>query len=597
MLPRVNNSDPDAGTSLAANFYLSSASPAPRLRIGLLIDTPEIPAVFARVISDIQRSDFADVVCVIRNMDAKPPSSIQSLPRRVWKFLSSPKLRQAILYAVYVKLDEWRSYDPQLDPLKPVDCSSFLRGIPQISVFPATSGPVHRFSEADIAQVKAADLDVIVRFGFNILKGDILGAARYGVWSYHHGDNDLYRGSPPYMWEMMEGSPRCGAVLQILTETLDGGLVIAKGQYACESAVSLFRNRLGPFWGSCYFLVWKLRELHEKGFPALRATAVPRADYGGRKALYSKSGNREMLGWMWRLLVRKLGQKRARRMLHWQTALRRNAVSSALHPASGSLDLSGFQFLKAPAGHFYADPFLFERDGRTFLFMEDYDYAAARGDLVVMDVTDGVPEQAEPCLATGSHLSYPFVFAHGGEIWMIPESMAAGEVALYRAEAFPHRWVKEKVLFSGPVVDTTVWQKDGTWYFFATLIVPGTEAVSLHLFTADSLTGDWRLHPASPLSNDVRDARGAGRLFMQDGVLYRPAQDCSGTYGRAIRLFRVDEHTPSTYAESLVMEVGPQDVPHFAGRGAEGIHTYDRAGTFEVIDAKFSLPVTEVLGG
>ncbi|OYX88562.1 MAG: hypothetical protein B7Y75_00430, partial [Azorhizobium sp. 35-67-5] len=142
-----------------------------------MIDTPEIPAVFARVISDIQRSDFADVVCVIRNMDAKPPSSIQSLPRRVWKFLSSPKLRQAILYAVYVKLDEWRSYDPQLDPLKPVDCSSFLRGIPQISVFPATSGPVHRFSEADIAQVKAADLDVIVRFGFNILKGDILGAA------------------------------------------------------------------------------------------------------------------------------------------------------------------------------------------------------------------------------------------------------------------------------------------------------------------------------------------------------------------------------------------------------------------------------------
>lgn len=585
-----------AGTTLAAELYLSSPSPAAKLRVGLLINTPEMPAVFAQVVNDIQRSDFAEIACVIRNADAQPPSSIQPLPKRVWKFISTSRLRHAIAYAVYLKLDEWRTYDPRLDPLKPVDCSAFLRGIEEIAVHPVTSGAVQRFSEADLERVRLADLDVIIRIGFNILRGGILEAARYGIWSFHHGDNDLYRGSPPYMWEMMEESPRCGAILQVLTDRLDDGLVLAKGQYACESHVSLFRNRIGPFWGSAYFLIWKLRDLHRSGFEALKAAAMPAAPYGGRKALYSKPGNREMLRWLWRIISRKWRQRRTRRMLHWMTAIRHAAATPAIAPGSGPADLSGFHFIPAPIGHFYADPFLFQKDGRTYLFLEDYDYAAERGDLVVMDVTDGIPEKAEPCLAIDSHLSYPFVFEADGEIWMIPESMATREVALYRSQVFPHRWEKERVLFEGPVVDTTPVEKDGVWYFFATIIVPGTEAVSLHLFTADSLTGAWKLHPASPLSNDVRDARGAGRMFSRDGVLYRPAQDCSGTYGRAIRLYRVEELTPETYRETFVAEVGPQDVPRFAGMPAEGIHTYDRAGSIEVIDAKFALPVEEVRG-
>lgn len=581
---------------MAAELYFSSASSAPRLRVGLLINTPELPAVFARVLSDIQRSDFAEIVCVIRNADASPPSSIQPLPTRVWKFLSTPRLRRAIVYALYLKLDEWRTYDASLDPLKPVDCSAFLRGIEEISVHPVTNGSVQRFAEEDLERVRAADLDVIVRIGFNILHGGILDAARHGIWSFHHGDNALYRGSPPYLWEMIEGNPLCGAVLQVLSEKLDDGLILAKGQYACESRVSLFRNRLGPFWGSSYFLIWKLRDLHQQGFEALKAAAVPAAGYLGKKALYTKPGNREMLGWLWRLLSHKLRQRRARRMLHWMTAIRHHATKPALPAAGGAADLSDFRFVPAPKGHFYADPFLFRKGGRTYLFLEDYDYAAERGDLVVMDVTDGIPARAEPCLSTGSHLSYPFVFEADGETWMIPESMAERQVALYRARAFPRVWEKERVLFEGPVVDTTPWHKDGTWYFFATLIVPGTEAVSLHLFTAESLTAPWRLHPASPLSNDVRDARGAGRMFERDGVLYRPAQDCSGTYGRAIRLFRVDELTPDTYAETLVGEIGPQDVPRYRDVPAEGIHTYDRAGDIEVIDAKFALPVDEVRG-
>lgn len=581
---------------MPGDLYLTSASNAPKLRIGLLIDSQELPAVFAAMVDDIRRSSFAEIALVVRNAQVvEPPSRRPSLLARAFKFLRTPSLRHAIAYAVYVRLDERRSYDAALDPVRLVDCSERFRGIPELSVMPLVSGHVQRFPADALAAVKAANLDVLVRFGFNILKGDILTAARYGIWSFHHGDNDLYRGAPPYFWEMAEDRPRSGAILQILGEKLDAGLVLAKGQYANESNVSLVRNRIGPYWGSAYFLIWKLKQLHEEGFESLKAQALPAAPYQGRREIYKKPRNREIVGWLGRAVRRKLINRRRRRILHWQTAVRRSTDVAAIRPGSGALDLSGFTFIKAPKGHFYADPMLFAHEGRTYLFVEDYDYVAKRGDLAVMDITDGVPAQADICLSTGAHLSYPFVFVHEGEIYMIPESMEAEEVALYRAETFPHRWVKEKVLFKGSIVDTTVWLKDGVWYFFATFIVPGTEATSLHLFTAESLMGEWRHHPASPLSNDVRDARAAGRLVEQGGTLYRPAQDCSGTYGRAIRFHRIDTLTPDAYAETLVMEVGPDAVPPFEGQPCEGIHTYDRAGGFEAIDAKFSLPAETIL--
>jgi len=44
----------------------------------------------------------------------------------------------------------------------------------------------------------------------------------FGVWSWHHGDEDKYRGGPPAFWEIVNADPVTGALLQRLTERLDG---------------------------------------------------------------------------------------------------------------------------------------------------------------------------------------------------------------------------------------------------------------------------------------------------------------------------------------------------------------------------------------
>lgn len=69
--------------------------------------------------------------------------------------------------------------------------------------------------------------DIAIRFGFGILKGDILTAPKYGVLSYHGGDLAKYRGRPAGFWEFMEDEDEVGVTVQRLSETLDGGEIAA----------------------------------------------------------------------------------------------------------------------------------------------------------------------------------------------------------------------------------------------------------------------------------------------------------------------------------------------------------------------------------
>eukprot|EP00124_Ichthyophonus_hoferi_P003791 Ihof_evm6s354 gene=Ihof_evmTU6s354 len=47
------------------------------------------------------------------------------------------------------------------------------------------------------------------------------------------------------------------------------------------------------------------------------------------------------------------------------------------------------------------------------------------------------------------HLSYPFIFEHQNETWMIPETGDNRDVRLYKSHDFPYDWQLEKVLLSG----------------------------------------------------------------------------------------------------------------------------------------------------
>lgn len=100
------------------------------------------------------------------------------------------------------------------------------------SLFMCRVKPVGKFKievlPEDVEFLRSQKLDFFIRFGFGILTGDILQASKYGVWSYHHGDERKYRGRPSGFWEMYDGQDVIGGVLQRLTERLDGGVILKR---------------------------------------------------------------------------------------------------------------------------------------------------------------------------------------------------------------------------------------------------------------------------------------------------------------------------------------------------------------------------------
>ena len=81
-----------------------------------------------------------------------------------------------------------------------------------------------------------------------------------------------------------------------------------------------------------------------------------------------------------------------------------------------------------------------------------------------------------------------------------------------------------------------------------------TSSTSFH---APSLEGPWHPHPRNPIVSDVRGARPAGPFIHDGDRLLRPAQDCSGRYGRAVVFKEVLELSPTDYREVEVARLEP----------------------------------------
>lgn len=560
----------------------------------MLLDSNTLPRCFSEVVDHIQQSNFTRLELLIFNGTERQRHVNVSLKRpligRALDLMISGQRRRLLLFGLYQRWDR-RHIDPSTDPDMQVDCTARFANIESISVTPVGKRFVHRFPADAVDLIRKRNLDVVIRFGFNILRGDILTSAKYGVWSYHHGDGDFYRGGPAHFWEIVERNPLSGVMLQVLTEELDAGTVLCKGWFATQPGFSRVRNCIQPYWGASTFAIQKLHELHQHGWERVSSKALSASTYRGKKPIYSAPTNKEMLSWLGPVLLRKSLRRLVQRpkVGHWRLALRSTAPLIA--DGGDSPDLSGFRWIESPPGRFYADPFLMEKDGRVWVFFEDFDYAANRGGISCAELRRGRSFEPVSVLERPYHLSYPCVFRANGSLYMIPESIANGTVELYRCIRFPDRWILERTLLELPAVDTTIWMEAGVFWLFVTLQEPRGHGIQLWLFSAPELTAKWTPHPANPISTDVRKSRGAGAIFRRNGKLIRPSQDCSGHYGRSFMLNEIVTLNSDRYEERSGITVDPT-----WAHGLVGTHTYSHLGDLEVIDGCVPLPVARVRG-
>jgi hypothetical protein len=183
------------------------------------------------------------------------------------------------------------------------------------------------------------------------------------------------------------------------------------------------------------------------------------------------------------------------------------------------------------------------------------------------------------------HLSYPFVFEAEGETWMLPEAHRSQGLTLYRAVEFPGRWEPaQRIELDHVAVDATPVFHDGLWWlFYASADRAADKTSALHVAFAERLRGPWRPHPANPVRRDLASTRPGGTPVVVDGRIALPVQDCTRTYGGAIRPLMIEALSPDRFQAEAGAPIPP---PAAFAPFDEGLHTLASAGAVTLVDVK-----------
>lgn len=259
-----------------------------------------------------------------------------------------------------------------------------------------------------------------------------------------------------------------------------------------------------------------------------------------------------------------------------------------------------------PDFQFLADPFGWRaEDGWLHLFAEHYDYRTRHGRIEKLVLDDAMqPIDRRPCLVEPWHLSYPQVFAGEGALWMLPEAHRSGGLTLYRDHGGLADWRAEcRIELDCVPVDASILRHEGSWWlFYSPATSKAAKQAHLHVAWADRLCGPWTVHPGNPVRIDRRSARPGGTPAVIDGRIMLPVQDCSHTYGGAIRPLWIDR-LDEAWFEAVAGE--PLALPRSAGPYSEGMHTLAACGDLTLFDVKridrsargLMLDIRRLLGG
>ncbi len=520
-----------------------------KIKIGLLIDSYKLTLWQYIIIQKLIYSDYADIELIIKNNRKKSRKTLLTKIRNHWKHA---------LYLIYIKIDK-KIFKLKRDAFELRDTTKLLKEISEIKVEPISTKFSDRFRDEDILNIKNYNLDILIRFGFGILRGDILNASKYGIWSYHHGDNSVNRGGPAGFWEVIEGIGTTGSILQILTEDLDGGKVLYKSSSKTDE-FSINRNKNNYYWKSLAFLPRKIEELYTIGedefFKKVNSDNAYPSFYSNR--LYSKDNFSNIK--MFKLFLSnffKIVYKRIYVRIFLEQWILLFSIKEGL-----STSFWRFKKIIPPKDRFYADPFIVKRDELYYIFIEELLYSTKKGHISVIEMdSKGNYKPPVKILDKPYHLSYPHIIENGNDYFMVPETSNNRTIELYKCTKFPYKWeFKMNLMEDVLAVDSTFFYYENRWWLFCNMVEhpEASKHDELYLFYADKLeTTKWTPHPMNPIVSDVTKARPAGNIFIYNEKILRPSQNSTHKYGYGITINEILVLNENEYSEIKIDSINP----------------------------------------
>lgn len=388
------------------------------------------------------------------------------------------------------------------------------------------------------AAVELSEVDVVIRFGMNLIKNPESVEARLGILSYHHGEISRFRGRPSGFYELLSKENVMGVTVQELNDKLDAGKVRA-------SAFS----RIIPFsYAKTLNLAFK------SGVPLL-ARALYQSEAAPSKAsealgpLTFLPKNRKMIKFIYLIFRARVARIFYGLFIYkkWRVAHLSKSLNFSGDICLDADDLSALPvpnnwvFVADPAGQF---------DGS--LLCEGVVKGNNNGQIVRFK--NGSWSVLEFGLK-GVHASYPQIVRDDDETYLFPEIAQGYSPTLFSLDS--DFGVSEKMRLEGlekhRLVDATLFKHDNAWFLFGSLRESAQD--QLDLWTAPNIFGPWTLHSESPIAIDPRGSRMGGPIVVRDGSLYRFGQDCAERYGGALSIYEITELSGKRYAEKYVGKI------------------------------------------
>ena len=417
--------------------------------------------------------------------------------------------------------------------------------------------------------------DFILWFGAKKLSRLFLELPRYGVWSFSIGGNSIYGGDQTCFWEILRSDPVITANLFRISPEPEQVCLLRTGVF--KTQIHSPSRNLDKIYFEC--AKWPAyvcnKILHTSNWDVNQSPSELQLTKFGVPT------NSQTLSFFKKILWSKCrkGTRSLCESEDWNIGVVEQPICSFLNP---KLSKKISWIPKPDKNTFYADPFTIKKDDANYIFFEEFDYKTHSKWISYLRLNGQIDASVIRDSGLIKNTSYPYLIDYQGEIYCIPEAWYTKEIVLFKAVDFPSKWEKVCVLIENVSgVDSTVFRYSDLWWIAATIREEDPN-LKLFLWYADSLFGPYQPHLTNPVKIDVRSSRPAGTPFVHDSKLYRPAQDCSRTYGGGIVINVIKELTPVEFREEVATVIKSDgNVPY-----TDGIHTITAAGNITIIDGK-----------
>ena len=245
--------------------------------------------------------------------------------------------------------------------------------------------------------------------------------------------------------------------------------------------------------------------------------------------------------------------------------------------------------------HWIADPFLFEKDGITYLFYELFDMISSKG-CIAFSIVENEHIISEPCIVIKKdyHLSLPFIFEMNNCIYIMPETSDDYRIKLFKAINFPREWEEAEIIIPDVYAcDSVLFEKDNKKYLLSSEMFHNTPTgeysscyVKNHLYSINNkyeIASDFGI-----VSEGSSGVRNAGKIMYEDRMI-RVGQNCENNqYGKGIVFYKVVSVEP--YQETEFFRIDCSEIKkHLINNkyNLAGSHTYNCSEQYEVIDVSY----------